>query len=39
MRKLAVLLLSAAILTPFTYAAIVLAGDILGFTEQVSPPA
>ena len=39
MRKLAVLLLSAAVLTPFTYAAIVLAGDILGFTEQVSPPA
>jgi len=39
MRKLAVLLLSAAMLTPFTYAAIVLAGDLLGFTEQVSPPA
>jgi hypothetical protein len=39
MRKLAVLLLSAAVVTPFTYAAIVLAGDILGFTEQISPPA
>jgi hypothetical protein len=39
MRKLAVLLLSAAVLTPLPYAAIALAGDILGFTEQVSPPA
>ena len=34
MRKFAVLLLSAAMLTPFTFATIVLAGEILGFTEQ-----
>jgi len=39
MPKFAVLVLSAAILTPFTFAAMALAADILGFTEQVSPPA
>ena len=39
MRKFAVLILSAALLTPLTFAAIALAGDILGFTEEVSPPA
>src|SRR3989442_7207555 len=39
MRKFAVLILSAAMLAPFTFAAIALAGDILGFTEEVSPSA
>jgi hypothetical protein len=32
-------MLSTAMLTPFAFAAIALAGDILGFTEVVSPPA